>query len=346
MSTNIYQFNGALLVSVADGALNTTAAPIAFPGKGYTNYGAPVLQDVLWTMQNFAGSVAPSPLLQGINWYDTNANELKVYTGTVWSAMFKDNQTNSPSVNLTYDLGTNSLKFNNIYVGTVHATTVNATTLTGPTNIFYTTQTNLPSVNATFDLGSSSFKFNAIYATTIEATNITGATNLFYNNQTNLPTITNTYDLGSSSFVFGNVYATTFHGTATQAQYADVAERYAADSEMEVGDVVRLGGDAEITITTTDCDTFVFGVISDKPALQMNSKAGTDATHPYVALLGRTPCKVIGRCAKGDRLVSSSTPGVARAADGGEDPHCVIGRALATKQTDDVGLVEIVIGRA
>jgi hypothetical protein len=303
MSTTINNFNGSLLVSVADGALNTTAAPIALPGKGYTNYGQPVLQDILWTMQNFAGSVAPTPLLQGVNWYDTNANELKVYTGTAWSAMFKDNQTNLPAVTLTYDLGSNSLKFNNIWAGTVHADTINATTITGPTNLFYTTQTNLPAVN-------------------------------------------NTYNLGSASFLFNTVYATTFNGTATQAQYADVAERYAADAAMEVGDVVTLGGCAEITKTTVDCDSFVFGVISDKPALQMNSKAGTDVTHPYVALLGRTPCKVIGPVGKGCRLVSSDTPGVARAADSGEDPHCIIGRALADKMTAEIGLVEIVIGRA
>ena len=304
MSENIYQFNGSLLVSVADGALNTTAAPIAFPGRGYTNYGSPVLQNQLWDMQHFAGTVAPTPLLQGVVWYNTNGNQLQVYTGTVWSTLFKDNQSNLPAVTLTYDLGSNSLKFNNIWAGTVNATTVNVSgTITGPTNLFYTTQTNLPAVN-------------------------------------------NTYNLGSSSFLFNTVYATTFNGTATQAQYADVAERYAADQEMAVGDVVKLGGDAEITFTTSDCDTFVFGVISDKPALQMNSKAGTDATHPYVALLGRTPCKVVGRCSKGDRLVSSSTAGAARAADGGEDPHAIIGRALADKQTDEIGLVEIVIGRA
>ena len=305
MSTNIYQFNGSLLVSVADGALNTTAAPLAFPGKGYTNYGAPVLQDVLWTMQNFAGTVAPTPLLQGVNWYDTNANELKVYTGTTWSAMFKDNQTNAPSANLTYDLGTSSLKFNNIWAGTVNAVNLNVTG-----NV------------------------------------VASGTNLMLNNQTNLPTVNNTYNLGSASYQFANIYATTFNGTATQAKYADVAERYAADDTMEVGDVVRLGGNAEITKTTVDCDTFVFGVISDKPALQMNSKAGTDATHPYVALLGRTPCKVIGPVGKGCRLVSSDTEGVARAADSGENPLCIIGRALADKHTEDVGLVEIVIGRA
>ena len=305
MSENIYQFNGSLLVSVADGALNTSAAPIAFPGKGYTNYGAPVLQNQLWDMQHFAGSVAPTPLLQGVVWYNTNANELQVYTGTTWSALFKDNQTNAPAANLTYDLGTSSLNFNNIWAGTVNAVNLNVTG-----NV------------------------------------VASGTNLMLNNQTNLPTVNNTYNLGSASYLFNTVYATTFNGTATQAQYADVAERYAADDTMEVGDVVRLGGNAEITKTTVDCDTFVFGVISDKPALQMNSKAGTDATHPYVALLGRTPCKVIGPVGKGCRLVSSDTEGVARAADSGENPLCIIGRALADKHTEDVGLVEIVIGRA
>ena len=185
-----------------------------------------------------------------------------------------------------------------------------------------------------------------INASTVSAATLLGPTNIFYTTQNNLPAINNTYNLGSSSFNFNTVYATTFNGTATQAQYADVAERYAADEPMEVGDVVRIGGSAEITKTTVDCDVYVFGVISDKPALQMNSKAGTDASHPYVALIGRTPCKVIGSCGKGDRLVSSGTPGVARAADGSENPLCIIGRALADKTTDDLGLVEIVIGRA
>jgi len=303
MTTNIYEFNGSLLVSVPDGVLNSTASPLQLPGKGYTNYGAPVLQDILWTMTNFAGSVAPTPLLQGVLWYNTGANQLQVYTGSAWSTVLKDNQNNLPVTTLTYDIGSSSLKWNNIYANTVNANTISATTITGPTNLFYTTQTNLPTVN-------------------------------------------NTYNLGSSSFTFNTVYATTFNGTATQAQYADVAERYAADDEMEVGDVVTLGGSAEITKTTEDCDTFVFGVISDKPALQMNSKAGTDATHPYVALIGRTPCKVIGPVGKGCRLVSSDTPGVARAADSGENPLCIIGRALADKTTTDIGLVEIAIGRA
>ena len=319
MSTNIYQFNGSLLTTVSDGTLNTSAAPIAFPGKGYVNYGAPVLQDVLWTMQNFAGTSAPTPPLQGMLWYDTNAQTLKLYTGSAYAVMFKDNQDNVPNSNGAWDLGSSSYRFAAVYSNVMDTLTISTSNVTAT---------------------------SAHFGTVTMTGTLTGAPNLFYNNQTNVPTTDNVYNLGAAGLAFNTVYATTFNGTATQALYADVAERYAADAPMEIGDVVRIGGSAEITKTTADTDIHVFGVISDKPALQMNSAAGDDTTHPYVALLGRTPCKVIGYCGKGDRLVSSSTPGAARAADGGEDPHSIIGRALADKRTPDVGLVEIVIGRA
>ena len=50
----------------------------------------------------------------------------------------------------------------------------------------------------------------------------------------------------------GNVsivsYAT-LHATSTAAQYSDLAERYEADSAMEPGDVVKIGGEKEITTT-------------------------------------------------------------------------------------------------
>ena len=37
------------------------------------------------------------------------------------------------------------------------------------------------------------------------------------------------------------------------------------------------------------------------PGFEMNAGAGTDATHPSVALAGRVPCKVIGKVVKGQR---------------------------------------------
>lgn len=87
MATNIFNFDGTLLTTVADGAIDTTHASIKFPGKGYQNYGEPVLEDLLWVMQNFAGTNSPSYPSKGQLWYDTNAGAeiLKVWTGVEWA---------------------------------------------------------------------------------------------------------------------------------------------------------------------------------------------------------------------------------------------------------------------
>ena len=136
-----------------------------------------------------------------------------------------------------------------------------------------------------------------------------------------------------------------FRGTATSADYADLAERYAADAEYEAGTVVRLGGTHEITQTLQESDIDVFGIVSDSPGFEMNASAGTDATHPFVALAGRVPCKVIGKVVKGDRIVSSSTPGTAIVHKGDSpDYRPIIGRALESKDTEEAGTVEVVVG--
>ena len=69
-------------------------------------------------------------------------------------------------------------------------------------------------------------------------------------------------------------------------------------------------------------------------------------THPFVALAGRVPCKVIGTINKGDRLVSSVYAGTARRADPSEldDYRRIIGRALETKDTEEAGSIEVVVG--
>ena len=66
-----------------------------------------------------------------------------------------------------------------------------------------------------------------------------------------------------------------------------MAERYEADTEYEPGTVVIFGGDKEITTTDTPADYRVAGVISTDPWLKLNSSAGDDKTHPYLALRGR-----------------------------------------------------------
>ena len=135
--------------------------------------------------------------------------------------------------------------------------------------------------------------------------------------------------------------AWTLVGSSTlEATYADLAERYEADAEYEPGTVVIVGGEKEVTVTTTRAHTSPAGIISTAPAFKMNYTAGSDKTHPYVALKGRIPCKVIGPIEKGNRLVSSSVPGHAEAWKEGDSPNAVIGVALAS-WFGDPGIIEV-----
>ena len=132
-------------------------------------------------------------------------------------------------------------------------------------------------------------------------------------------------------------------GNQINANYADVAERFWADEELAPGTVVELGGSAEICAVGTDLSENVFGVISTRAAYLMNSNAGSNATHPPVAMTGRVPVKVVGQVRKGDRLVSAGD-GQARAALAGEaTAFNVIGRSLQDKLTTDSGTVEAIV---
>ncbi len=134
----------------------------------------------------------------------------------------------------------------------------------------------------------------------------------------------------------------TLTGTASAAQYSDVAERFASDSVYAPGTVVALGGAEEITQVNEEASDEVFGVISGEhqAAFKMNAGAGSDDSHPFVAMTGRVDVKVIGTVNKGDRLVSASVPGYAKVAQKSEcTAFNVIGRALTSKTTAGQGSV-------
>ena len=153
-----------------------------------------------------------------------------------------------------------------------------------------------------------------------------------------VPSANLTYNLGSPTAYWNNVYGTSIH-----AQYADLAERFEADAEYEPGTVVEMGGPAEITAVSADLSEEVFGVISTNAAYLMNSSAGTDSTHPPIAVQGRVPVKVTGVVHKGDRLVSAGN-GIARAGKKSEiTTWNVIGRALEDKTTTGLGIIEAVV---
>jgi hypothetical protein len=145
-------------------------------------------------------------------------------------------------------------------------------------------------------------------------------------------------DIGSSSNTFGNVFA-----VASSAKYADLAEKYESDADYEPGTVLIFGTDTEVTISIRHEDNRVAGVVTTNPAYLMNSAA----TGVAVALQGRVPCKVIGTIRRGDMMVTSDTAGVATACMPPFGPHIgtVIGKALQNYDGNEVGVIEIVVGR-
>ena len=147
-------------------------------------------------------------------------------------------------------------------------------------------------------------------------------------------------NIGSLSKPFNTVFA-----VATSAKYADLAERYQSDNNYTPGTVLEFGGVAEVTASTTGHSTKIAGVVSTDPAYLMNSSLeGSNVVD--VALVGRVPCQVIGTINKGDCLVSSNTTGVATSMVSSEyQPGCIIGKALEDYNSDQIGVIEIVVGK-
>lgn len=128
--------------------------------------------------------------------------------------------------------------------------------------------------------------------------------------------------------------------TATQAQWADLAENYQADANYAPGTVLEFGGEYEVT-EAADETKRVAGVVSTNPAHLMNSKlSGNNVV--AIALQGRVPCKVRGKIKKGDMLVSGGS-GYARPT---QDPKIgtIIGKALEDFNGVE-GVIEVVVGR-
>jgi hypothetical protein len=124
---------------------------------------------------------------------------------------------------------------------------------------------------------------------------------------------------------------------------ADVAEYYEGDKEYEVGTVLVFGGDKEVTTSNTTMDRRVAGVVSNTAAYVMYTACPGHKN--LVALVGRVPCRVVGKINKGDILVTAGIHGVAMA---NNDPKVgtIVGKALENYDSDHIGTIEIAVGRS
>ena len=179
-----------------------------------------------------------------------------------------------------------------------------------------------PLTDNTLSLGGSGSRWANLFATTVQTTALTtGASS-------------------TAGTVTGNWTLTA--GSRWQATYADLAERYVADELYEPGTVVVLGGEQEVTIEDVADSHKVAGVITTNPAYIMNAELEGD-TVVEVALIGRVPCKVVGKVSKGDLLTTSEIAGYAHSNNNALAGR-IIGKALENFE-GETGLIEILIGR-
>jgi hypothetical protein len=192
----------------------------------------------------------------------------------------------------------------------------------------------LPGANGTSNIGSSDFKYATIFANSFvgpasqaDSLNVGG----IYRTATASAGI-NTIAARDNN---GDLTANVFQGIAAQARYADLAEKYLADSEYEPGTVVVVGGEKEVTASSWG--KRAVGVVSANPAYMMNSEleGGT-----YIALKGRVPVKVIGPVRKGDNLIAANDGCASVGVHHSNDVF-----AIALESNDDTGvkLVEALV---
>ena len=192
----------------------------------------------------------------------------------------------------------------------------------------------MPGETGTSDIGSNVLKFSTVYATTFNgvATNANALNVAGDYRSASIASSPNTVAIRDAS---SDIYASKFQGVATSAQYADLAEKYLADDVYEVGTVLMVGGEKEVTLCQVGFRAV--GPVSENPAHLMNNGL-VDGT--AIALKGRVPVKMTGNVIKGQRLVAGPS-GTAQAAMGNTADCFAI--ALETNNEPGVRLVECLI---
>ncbi len=149
--------------------------------------------------------------------------------------------------------------------------------------------------------------------------------------------------VGTPGSITGNWTLTA--GSKLESTYADLAEYYNGEEDYESGTVVCFGGSKEIHVSDVKCSNRVAGVVSTNPAYIMNqSQTGIPVA---VALQGRVPCKVTGKCEKGDLMVHDGQGGATAWYNVATimKPGVVIGKAIAEKTNSELSIIEIAVGR-
>jgi len=130
MAYKINNTFGTLLVTLADGTIDTATTDLTLIGKGYAGFGEKLNENIVKLLENFNNTSAPSNKITGQLWYDQTNKQINIYTGTKWKPVGSTtNSGTSPANAVQGDMWfdtTNTQLY--VYTGS-------AWTLIGPTTV-------------------------------------------------------------------------------------------------------------------------------------------------------------------------------------------------------------------
>lgn len=200
--------------------------------------------------------------------------------------------------------------------------------------VFNITNTGLePGVDNVYEIGKSNLRWKTIHAATFSGTatqsNTLKLDSIFASASVNI--VPNTIVARDN---LGNINANLFQGTATSAQYADLAEKYTTEREWPIGTAMTICTHSEHEACPANSSSMPIGVISENPAYLMNSNCDGQA----IGLKGRLPVRVVGTVKKGQPVYAWKDGVCSTIAT-----SSCIGIALETSNDESEKLIECVL---
>jgi hypothetical protein len=292
------------------------------------------------TTDRFHGTATNAEKLGGViaaNFVQTGGAST-VFTSTI-EAQTDDGILIGASQDFQFKIDTNG--FDGVIQNTTNSGDVKLKITSGAgvlTHVASVTETNnvmgiTPAVSNTFTLGTTDLKWSTVYATNFagraaEATALMEGSN---------PRLANSSASNNTVVVRdpnGNVAANLFQGVATQARYADLAEKYTTAEELPAGTAVAVCTHEDHEVEPASASNHCIGVVSTDPAYMMNS----EAEGQYIGLKGRLPVRVKGAVRKGD-VVYAMADGVCTTIS----TTAMVGIALESNSDESEKLVECVL---
>jgi hypothetical protein len=95
--------NGLSLTTIQDATIDTTTS-LRLLGRGVSNYGEIMADNLVHILENSANTVAPPGPLRGQLWFNNLTNTLEVYDGIAWHNIVTEDTASNQTITLTGDV--------------------------------------------------------------------------------------------------------------------------------------------------------------------------------------------------------------------------------------------------